>query len=211
MYFLGEILKRIFFITYLILICLLIESCGSMRSPNSTPKSSKSSTKSKSNNKNISSKDENPNEKNEEYVRFKDTLTVVLPPVMTFDKTQSIDNDFDKAVNDFENREYDSACERIEVYTGIFTQTDSLYFEAKYYLCECYIIKGNANKAIEILNGIINDDNLTESVRERVLVRLGQLYCLVGNKLEAENLFSRLKKQYPNSIYLPYANCDKIK
>ena len=195
----------------MLLICLLIESCGTMRSPNSNQKSSKTSTKSKASNKKSEAEEEKVNDKNEEYVRFKDTLTVILPPVMTFDRTKGIDSDFDKAVTDFENREYESACEKIEVYAGIFTQTDSLYFEAKYYLCECYIIKGNANKAIEILNEIINDNNLTESVRERVLVRLGQLYCLIGNKSEAENLFARLKNSYPKSIYLPYANCDKIK
>ena len=190
---------------------LIIASCSSMRSPNSSTKSPKAKTKTKSE-KNISVNNSEMDEDSlETFERFKDTLTVVLAPVITNTHKSGIDSELDEAVTEFENGNYQNACEKINVYAGIFKVGDSLYYEAKYYEAECYVMNGRAGDAIKLYKNLLTDFELINSVKERVIIRLGQLFCFVKDKSSAEFMFAKLKKEFPNSIYIKIANCESIK
>ena len=58
---------------------------------------------------------------------------------------------------------------------------------------------------------IENDPMLTDIVNERVLVRLGQIYCVEKDQQKAEDYFKLLRNTYPESIYIPLADCDVVK
>lgn len=198
-------------IIYILAIVIFIASCSSMRSPNSSSKSAKVKSKSKTEKTNSINSDEVSEDSLETYERFKDTLTVVLAPVIANTHKSGINSELDEAVSEFENGDYSSACEKINVYAGIFQVGDSLYYESKYYEAECFVMNGKAGEAINLYRTLLNDYEITISVKERVIIRLGQLYCFVNDNSKAEFMFAQLKKEFPHSIYIKIANCDSIK
>jgi len=91
-----------------------------------------------------------------------------------------------------------------------FAEGDSLKFEAMFYKSECLIIKQDFEDAEKVLSGIAKDKLIPNSVLERTLVRLGQVYCALDRKKDAQAMFSKFRKQFPNSIYEEIANCEAI-
>ncbi len=201
-----------YYLILLVILSLLIASCSAMRSPNTTAKSpkNKKERQSKSPKNNSSEQSDNSLNEFESFERFKDTLTVVLPPVLSNAHKSDINSDLDEIVAEFEEGNYESACEKISVYAGIFEVGDSLYYEAKYYEAECFVMNGKAKDAISIYRELLADNKLTISVRERAIIRLGQLYCFTNDKSTAEFMFARLKREFPNSMYIKIANCESI-
>ena len=118
---------------------------------------------------------------------------------------------FDKASDNFEKGNYDEACEQIDMFTQTFAKGDSLQYESLFLKSECLIDKEEIEKAERILYNLYTTKYLPSSIMEKVLVRLGQVYCVEDRKKDAEKLFNKLKNKYPNSIYLPLANCEAVK
>jgi TolA-binding protein len=148
--------------------------------------------------------------------RFSDTTTIVLPTVMppvqsVFRESDfDIKNELDRAVRDFNSGKFSSACQKIRVYAETIDPVDSIYFEAKFYESECFITKDNLDLAKETLLEILRNDYIPNSTAQRCLVRVGQIYCAQGKHDIAETFFTTLRQRFPESIYIPIANCESV-
>ncbi|HPD33443.1 MAG TPA: hypothetical protein P5545_07795 [Bacteroidota bacterium] len=156
--------------------------------------------------------------------RFKDTNMIDLPVLIASRDPNAIQmNDtqaehsrqiaiaiFETALQEFDNQKFQECCGKFSSIAETFLPTDSLYFEAKFYECECKIVNNKVIDAKLTLEALYIDHNIPASVMERVIVRLGQIDCLLKNTQEANKYFAELKAKFPNSIYLKVANCNAI-
>ncbi|OGU18160.1 MAG: hypothetical protein A2475_08775 [Ignavibacteria bacterium RIFOXYC2_FULL_35_21] len=148
--------------------------------------------------------------------RFTDTTKVVIKTNIRTTHV-SINSQLDTAIVNFENaseeqdlEKLDQTCLEIKSFAETFAEGDSLKFEAMFYKSECLIIKQDFEDAEKVLSGIAKDKLIPNSVLERTLVRLGQVYCALDRKKDAQAMFSKFRKQFPNSIYEEIANCEAI-
>jgi hypothetical protein len=156
--------------------------------------------------------------------RFSDTTTIVLPVINTKEKEQNhqkaqYTNSKNKTyeylqraiINFDEGKEQDKSCELFKSIVETYMQNDSIYYEAKYYTAECCITRNEVREAKRILEVLYPDNNVPNDIKERVIVRLGQIYCLLNNPSLSQKFFNELKKLNPKSIYLKVANCNFTK
>jgi len=87
---------------------------------------------------------------------------------------------------------------------------DPLYWEVLFMICECYIIRENYDQARKRLESVLVNSGTNNGLRQKALVRLGQVYCVINQPEDAQRYFIQLKKEFPTSLYLPLANCDVI-
>jgi len=215
---------------YIIFAFAMLSSCSSMHAP--AYKTSLPKNASQSINNDTSIKLQNSNDiKNDQFAnqqinsaRFKDTNIIELPVLIASRDPNAIQmNDiqiensrqtaigiFDTALQEFDNQKFKECCGKFSSIAETFLPTDSLYFEAKFYECECKIVNSKVIDAKLTLEALYIDPDIPLSVMERVIVRLGQINCLLKNTEEANKYFGELKAKYPNSIYLKVANCDAI-
>ncbi len=186
------------------------ESAAKPQNPGTGKSKTKTTTGKTSEQKPVPQKTENINR------RFSDTTSVVVSA-----KAETIhyglSSQFDMAVTKFENAQTqndkkgsDSACMQINSFTETLEPVDSLRYEAMFMRSECLIAKEEISEAQKVLSSLMNDKNLPTTILEKVLVRLGQVYCVMNKKQNAEEMFTRLKKQFPGSIYEPLANCESV-
>lgn len=142
--------------------------------------------------------------------RFSDTTLIMLPTI-TAERKVELNDDFDKLVYLFDAEKFSEACPKFKTYSETLSTSDSLYYEAKFFYSECLFQQNQINDGKAILIQIEKDKELTDIVRERVLVRLGQIYCIEGNEKKADSYFKTLRNEYPKSIYIPLANCNVVK
>lgn len=142
--------------------------------------------------------------------RFGDTTVIELKP-NPIDRKLSLEDNFSEAMKLFDKEKFDEACPKFEQLAGIFPPDDSLYFESKFYNAECEIMHDDLVAAKIILEMLLEKEGMPGSVMQKVLVRLGQVYCVIGNKEKANTLFDRLKTEFPESIYNKIANCEAVK
>lgn len=142
--------------------------------------------------------------------RFSDTTLIVLPTI-TAEKVKGYSDDFSLAVKDFDDEEFDKACPKFKSFAETFSPGDSLYYEAQFFYSECLIQGNKIKQGKAILQKIENDDQLTDIVHERVLVRMGQIYCLEDKEDIADEYFMKLRNKYPRSMYIPLADCSVVK
>ncbi len=121
-----------------------------------------------------------------------------------------VQGQFEQALRQFDEENYEESCQVFRQLSTTINPDDSLYFESFFYCAECRILDDKLEKAEEILTDLISNQKTPEAVIERCLVRLGQIYCVTERKKQAYALFDRLKKEYPNSIYIKIANCDVV-
>lgn len=89
--------------------------------------------------------------------------------------------------------------------------SEPLYWEVLFMICECYIIRENYEQARKRLESVLVNSGTNKGLRQKALVRLGQVYCVMNQTEDAQRYFTQLKKEFPTSLYLPLANCDVIK
>jgi TolA-binding protein len=142
--------------------------------------------------------------------RFVDTTEIEYTASAEL-QTIALQNQFDNAAKHFDKDDYDKACKEMQQFAETFIKGDSLYFESLFLWSECLIVKDEIKKAEKNLREILADKRVPENVLEKTLVRLGQIYCVEGEKSKAEALFKRLRQQFPKSIYIPLANCEAVK
>ncbi|TAL68611.1 MAG: hypothetical protein EPN82_10050 [Bacteroidetes bacterium] len=149
--------------------------------------------------------------------RFTDTTKVVIKPNIRTTHV-SINTQLDSAIFNFEKgseegdiEKRDKSCLEIRSFAETFAEGDSLKFEALFYKCECLIYKENYAEAEKELSDLINDKQIPNSVLERSLIRLGQVYCAMERSKEANAIFAKFNKIFPNSIYKEFANCESIR
>lgn len=149
--------------------------------------------------------------------RFTDTTKVVIKPNIRTTHV-AINSQLDTAIYNFEKageeqdiEKIDKSCLEIKSFAETFAEGDSLKFEAMFYKGECLIVFQKFEEAEILLLGITNDILIPNSVLERALIRLGQVYCALNKIKEANKIFAKFHSQFPNSIYKEIANCEAIK
>ncbi len=145
-----------------------------------------------------------------DFNRFEDTTVIEL---QTPGKapSKSFEEQFETAVKQFDNEMYEQSCSKFRQFSNTLNKDDSLYFESKFYMSECLIMNNEIKAAEALLSNLINEQQTPGEVLQKSIVRLGQVYCVTDRKPEAEKLFNRLAREYPNSIYLRVANCNSFK
>lgn len=199
---------RAIYIFSIILLFYFFASCSPVRSRyyyDDTPKNSK--------NKDISQQeDKSESEPEMDFAdgRFQDTAVVIMPVAQNGTQSRGLADFFDEAVHDFDKENYKSACSKFDAFSGMLRKNDSLYFETMFYKSECKILNNELGSAKTILEMLLEDSKTPEAIYEKILVRLGQVYCVTDSKEKAEEMFTRLKKEFPNSIYLKLADCSVV-
>ncbi|MGE5479344.1 MAG: tetratricopeptide repeat protein [Chloroflexota bacterium] len=143
-----------------------------------------------------------------------DTAVVRLPDIKSESAGKppnEAEREFAAAVATFDSGDYDAACPKFRIYSETLADEDSLRQEAIFMLGECDIARGKAASAMSIFESLFAERSLIGAVREKLLVRIGQLHCYMGNPSRAASFFDKLKTEYPRSIYIQVANCDSIK
>ncbi|MBS4001658.1 MAG: hypothetical protein KGZ71_14370 [Desulfobulbaceae bacterium] len=157
------------------------------------------------------------NEESKPRPRFSDTTVVDLPPVTvatTLDESKivrNLDKEFSQAVKLFEQKKYDSACDRFTQYRETLDPKDSLYFEAIFYISECFVVQNKFAEAERNLLLLYSSGLTPDSIFEKTLIRLGHINCALKREQKASVFFKELGDKYPSSIYLPLADCEFIK
>ena len=222
-----------FSIAYIIILFAALSGCSSMHSPSyrtTQPKNPKQSTNYLDTSIELSLNKENKNntrqnfQQNKLASRFQDTSVIELPALIASRDTNSLEITevkianfhqtaiamFESALQEFDNQQFTECCTKFNTIAETFLPTDSLFFEAKFYESECKIVDNKVVDAKLLLEALYGDPDIPKSVLERVIVRLGQIQCLLKNPSEAKHYFDELKNKYPNSIYLKVANCNAI-
>ncbi|MCO5252274.1 MAG: hypothetical protein M9949_12780 [Candidatus Kapabacteria bacterium] len=156
-------------------------------------------------------------EVNKPRPRFSDTTVVELPPVTVATELKeskierNLDREFNQAVKLFDQKKYDASCDMFAQYRETLDPKDSLYFEAIFYISECLVVKNNFAEAERNLLLLYNSALTPDTIFERTLIRLGHVNCALNKEQKASVFFKELSDKYPNSIYLPLADCRFIK
>jgi len=193
-----------------LLVISMIAGCSSVRKgyvkrsgdAKGEPISATADVKNIDNKSNISQKSDKPKH------RFSDTTYIYLSKMEMPASTSS--SDFLKAVQIYEAGDYETSCKMFNDMKSQYSEGDSLYFDVLFYSSECMIIEDDLYGAESILKELLVNPEVSSTIRQKVLVRLGQVYCVLGNKEMANTLFKKLKQEYPNSVYLPLANCESV-
>jgi TolA-binding protein len=143
---------------------------------------------------------------NHKIKKAKDTTTINLDIEPTSYK--DLADQFNNVVFDFDKEKYESACNKFNEFANSFPQTDSLYFESIFFVGECNIVAEQYMQAEWKFNKILDSPFAPSDIRQRALLRLGQIYCFQNKSKDALNLFDKLRKEFPKSVYLKLANCN---
>ncbi len=119
--------------------------------------------------------------------------------------------DYAFALDEFDQGNYDKACDEFELLSGILPARDPLRYEALFMLAECAAVRDQLVTSVRLLESLYNDADAPPAVSEKVMVRLGQLYCVLGDDARAEQLFDLFRTTYPSSTYLPLADCSSVR
>lgn len=172
-----------------------------------TNKKEKQGTKKENKNEPITSnKKENLTDNNK---RISDT-TIIASNYGTTPINFEIVMQLNSAIEKFDDEQYSLACPEFSALAGTLLVTDSLYFEAKFYICECMLIDEKLDEAETKLIELASNSDCPTSIIEKALLRIGHIYCAKGNAKQANYYFDQLKRLNSNSIMLPYAECDGL-
>ncbi len=119
--------------------------------------------------------------------------------------------DYAFALDEFDDGNYDKACAEFELLSGTLPARDPLRYESLFMLAECAAVRDQLVTAVRLLESLYNDAAAPPAVSEKVLVRLGQLYCVLGDDARAEQLFDLFRSTYPASTYLSLADCSSVR
>ena len=106
-------------------------------------------------------------------------------------------------------RSYMTDCSIFSIYANQFDFNDSLRQEALFYAAECLVNSDQLQAAANQFEDL-SKEKLNRGVAPKVYVRLGQVYCLMGDRTKANRIFNRLKKEYPRSVYIQLADCNRL-
>jgi TolA-binding protein len=191
---------------------LIMYGCGSMSSTNFKKKvlpGGKLSAVTKDN-KQTAQKDTTGNQIKEKSFADTTVIDIVLKPEGVQNKGDQAAARFLEALSLFNDENYESSCDKFSQLADSFTKDDSLYYEVLFYRSECLIMDDKLDDSKKMLDEILKSKLKSEDLSQRAIVRLGQIYCRWDKKTDATKYFTRLKKEYPKSIYLPLANCEVV-
>lgn len=142
--------------------------------------------------------------------RFRDTTLIIMPLVQRTE-SKSFNDEFNDAVAEFDRGEFKSACEKFAFFAGTLPESDTLYQEAQFNLAECQVVDNKFDEAFGILNLLYEQEELSDAIKQKVILRIGHILCAKGDKDGAAEKFDELKVNYPESIYIKLANCEVVK
>lgn len=193
----------------MVLVIAMIAGCSSVRKGNTKRTSRPSSehiTSSKMNNN--ETKEHNSQIILEPKQRFGDTTFIYLSKA-DGKSSNSLAN-YTKAVHIYDKGNFEKSCEMFFKLKEQLTESDDIYYDMIFYCSECLIIEEDLLSAESLLKELLVNPKTPNTVHQKVLVRLGQVYCVLGNHKMANLLFKRLRAEFPNSKYIPLANCESV-
>lgn len=181
----------------------------------------------------IETTNSNINKTSDNEILANDTIDILLPEVKISVKPESksnntinnysptesdiinedlsIENLLEQAIDYYEKQEITKSRKVLVDILSKIKKSDDKYSEVLYYLAECDISENKLVKAKEKLNEIYSNNNVESQILEKVLLRLGQIYCYEKKNSKAMEYFNELKALNPNSILNKLANCNFIK
>lgn len=143
------------------------------------------------------------------YAQFNDTTNIRLENIVMVGQESYMD-EYNAIIAEFDKGNFKEALASFEVYAGILPADDSLFYETQFFISECYISLNFLNRAKGLLEQLEGSTSIPDEVMQKVLVRLGQVWCVLDDKINAETYFNLLRQKYPNSKYLPLADCSVV-
>ncbi len=202
-------MKHFYLLFSVIVFCFLAFTyCSSVKSR--TVKLTKPlDEQSKSENSEIKKEKELKKMKSKYHSRYEDTIVV---SISTEKKQKLEDSDkFDQALQIFDDGNYREAEKIFNEIIKSIEKPNQKYYNIQFYLAECKIQFGENSNAEELLKKLTEKSTTDHLVLEKSIVRLGQLYCIMDKKDLAAGYFQRLKREFPKSVYLNFADCNVIK
>jgi TolA-binding protein len=108
----------------------------------------------------------------------------------------------------FFNKDYRNALRSFLSYINRANEENYFYWLSKFKIAECLVEINDIDQAIEELSEIASSDNADKGIKEDAIFKLGKIYCNKKDTAKATFYFELLKKEFPNSKYLPTANCN---
>lgn len=140
------------------------------------------------------------------------TIEIVSDVATGGERTQEF---YEKLIRDFMKAQADAEqsatfdCNVFNIYASQFSFNDSLFQEAQYSFAECNISNDRLEEAAAALETLCSE-KMHKDVAPKALVRLGQVYCILGDNAKARRYFNRLKKEFPRSVYNQLADCGRL-
>ena len=148
-------------------------------------------------------------------LRFSDTTYIDLGSTMPnrFDESIidkiNMKKSFENALELFDKEKYDEAENKFSYVVGTSLPSEIEAQEAMFHIAECMIGKMNY---LDALNELLSLEKLEldDTIKEKILVRIGQIQCVRNNRNDAKKYFDMLREFNPESIYLNVADCNKL-
>lgn len=134
--------------------------------------------------------------------------TIIVHDLNNPETNLNIVQNYEAALSLFESGNFTASADKFRALSETLKENDTLNHETKFYLAECHIAKNEFSQAMDILKKLEKNADKSSEISQKTLVRLGQIYCVLNMKKEANNYYDKLKKSYPNSIYIKVANCN---
>lgn len=142
------------------------------------------------------------------YENDPDVLVINEEVYLNSDSNLDIVQNYESALGLFDEGNYTAASEKLKALSETLKENDTLTHETKFYIAECHIAKNEFSQAMEILKKLEKNETKSSEITQKTLVRLGQIYCVLDMKKESKQYFEKLKKSFPNSIYLKLSQCE---
>lgn len=120
----------------------------------------------------------------------------------------SLEDSFEAALLQFDNSDYDNACSQFRSIAETLPPGDSLAYEARFMEAECSVVNNKLLIALSTLISLSLDVKTPTPVLEKTLIRKGQVQCLLKEFDSAAETFRQFQTRFPDSPYLPLANCE---
>ena len=138
----------------------------------------------------------------------KQNLKVDNSTIKETERVYSPDKLYKKALSFYFKGNYDSAEKLFEQFLNTFDKDNPLYDNAMYWLAYCYIHKGEDEKAIKLLNRLIDEfpySSLDKGGKtDAAIFTLIKLYKKMGDSSKTQHYRELLIKRFPYSKYAGY-------
>jgi len=139
----------------------------------------------------------------------KDTTTIYLNihGIENNNSIVDIDEILLEAEDLFYSEDYKKANQKFKfVNETVSTELPEKYI-SDYYLAEDLITKNDFDDALLILNKLYKSDLTPADIQEKTTLRIGQIYCILGQNKAANKFFKIFKNKYSNSVYINLSDC----
>lgn len=194
-------------IAFFLILCIVsLNSCSSVKTRNAKKIAEPLVRQMQSEKPNISKSKDEPVVSNSKYPeRFRDTL------VINTDNSEIVTGlntpEFQSALQAFDEEKYSLAYTLFKAISNSSKSLKTTIQWSKFYMAECKLAELSFQEPEIILKDLIENISVDQELKQQSMVRLGQMLCESDRKKEAEELFNKLKSDFPASKYKKYAKC----